>query len=142
MVDVLDPLSLNICSNILKLYNIMCNIYRHIRTYGFSENHSGIINIVSASSDIFLNVVSRPKSIWYGLLCWISTYVEQVSKDSISKMHTIIHLCIHCFINSSVLNVGLLIDPYNDLFIPGIVRFIRYGLNTLLNLTKYFKTQG
>ena len=67
-------------------------------------------------------------------------YIENIVKDSITKIHTISHLHLQYFINCNVLNAGSLIDLYNDPFSLRIVWVSNYDLNTLVNLMRYFKT--
>ena len=60
-------LSHTICNNTLQWYNIMYYVNGNIWLYGYSEHHSGVINIVSASADVFLNIFYRPKVSWPGV---------------------------------------------------------------------------
>ena len=97
---------------------ILCTIcivtFKLIVLFISSENHSGLINIVSASADIFL--LLRPGRIMVdpGYYCWILIYIEIVAIDSISKMQNIIYINIHGYVNSKALNVSSLIYTYND----------------------------
>ena len=63
----------------------------------------------------------------------------KAAKYVIDKMQTISNF-LRGFIYPNVLNVGNLIDQYNYYGIPRIVRVSRYGMITLFNPTKYFKT--
>ena len=60
-------------------------------------------------------------------------YLEGYAKYAIAKMHSTSNIHLRGFINSNVINIGSLIDTYNDQVILRIVQVIRYGLNTLLN---------
>ena len=80
-----------------------------------------------------------PKAIRPSIL-WLDINMNKYSfKISISKILFIryIHLC--GFINSNVINVGSLIDPYIDIAITTIVWVRRYRLNILFKLTQNFK---
>ena len=79
--------------------------------YISSDNHSGLISIVSESDDVFLILFHGHRIAGPGCSDWILMYVERVSKYVVNKMQTISHINIRGFINSNVLNVGSLIHP-------------------------------
>ena len=91
----------------------MFYVYSNIQKYGSSEHHSGLIDRVSRPAGVFLNIVSRTKDSWPGLLCWLFMYVDQVKQYVIAKIHKISNIDLHYLINSNVLNVGFLIYQYN-----------------------------
>ena len=115
-------------------------VYINIRTYGSSDNHSGLINTVSASTDIFLSIVSWSKAVFHESFCWILMYVERVAKYATAKMYTTIHIHLSVFIGYSILNIGFLIDSCKTLIILRLFVFRPYEINTLSNLMRYFKT--
>ena len=70
MVDVVYPLSLNILNNIFEWYNIMQYVYSSIQMHGSYDNHEGLTNM-SASADVFFNIVTHPKAICPGVFCFV-----------------------------------------------------------------------
>ena len=115
-------------------------MYSNIRTYSSSGHHAGLINRVYASSDIFSLVCPGCRVSGMGYSYWLLMYIKRVKKDVIAKSLFIVHLNLLGFINSNVLNIGSLIDPYNDKVIPRMERVIPHGINNSFNVTQYLKT--
>ena len=138
MAGVVYPLSRIICNNTLQWYNIMYYVYSNIQNYFSSEHHSGIINIVSSSDDLFLILFPGRRLSGTGYHDSILMYAEQVAKDAISEMQNISRLHIHSFINYDVLSIGSLIDPYNNWVKPRIFWLSHHVMNILFILMWYF----
>ena len=73
----------------------MYYVYSNNQTYGSSENHSGLINLVFTAPKIYLNTVSRPKASWPEIFGFVLNVCKKVAKYVIAKMQNIIHIHLH-----------------------------------------------
>ena len=93
---------------------MLCNMYINIQNCDSSEHHSGLkrqcLNLLTHFRTLC------PSQILSGLgySALFSMYVEQFAKHVIAKIQSISHARLRYFINFDVLNIGSLINLYND----------------------------
>ena len=114
-------------------------VYRNIRTYSYSEHHSGLVIIVSASADVFWILSPGHRLASPGFSHWLLMYVEQGARHDIATIIFNDHLHLLGFINLNIHNACSLIDPHNARVIPGTVWFSRYGITALINPSNHLK---
>ena len=78
--------NLSVFTHHFQQHALMYFVYSNIWTYSSSKNHSGIINIVSASADVFWTLCYGHRLAGPGYSDCLLLYLYQDTEDSISNI--------------------------------------------------------